>query len=107
MAKVAPPKGPESQQPSKALRMVPYAVATIVLLAVAIHIRPDQFGISVYNVSKITGAAWLAYVIDTALCKYSWPRLTEDMPRDLVTAARLLSRPLYFLGCVLGFGSLG
>ena len=101
------PTGPESKQPSKLLRMVPYGIITLLLLGIAIHIRPDQFGVSVYNLSKVTGAAWAAYFIDTALCKYSWPRLTEDMPRDLVTAARLLSRPLYFIGCIIGFGSLG
>jgi hypothetical protein len=102
--------GPPAEQPKparKGLRMLHYAVITLALLSVAIYIRPDQFGVSVYNVSKITGAAWMAYFVDTALFANAWARLNEDEPRDVITAARMMARAVIFFGCVWGMGSIG
>lgn len=94
----------------KSMRMLPYMLITAALLAVAFHIRPDQFGVSVYNVSRVTLAAWLAYWIDMALAANAWPRLfwrdLNAMPAAMA-AAMILRRPLIFIGCITGLGAIG
>lgn len=83
---------------------VPIAI-TLLLLSIAIKIRPDQFGVLMLGIGNFTGACALGYLADTALFAHFLPRLTmamlqtgakrdaDDLP-PVVIAARVLSRVL-------------
>jgi len=87
-------------------RMLPWYIVTAALLVAIHYIAPQQLTVVVYKVCLVTLAALLAYLIDRSLYKRAGDRITAALPRDNYSAARILSRALVFVACVLGV-SLG
>src|SRR5690349_16693959 len=83
-------------------RMWDWALYAIGLLLVVWLVAPAQLSVVVYKVTLLALATVLAYVIDRSLFKRARDRIDNKMPRDVFSAARLLSRALVFLAVVLG-----
>ena len=87
-------------------RMSGWILLTIVLLAVIYQISPKNLPILVYKGSLVTVAGVITYWLDRSLYSRMSDRINKEMPRDMLSSARVLSRALIFLAVVLGF-SLG
>jgi len=83
-------------------RMSGWTLITIGLVAAIWVVSPKQLEVVAYKTLLLTLAVVLSYHADRAIFKRVRDRLGPDMPRDIFAAARLLSRALIFLGCVLG-----
>lgn len=86
-------------------RMLEWLLISIVLILFVGWIAPQQLGVSLYKLSLITTAAWLAYWIDRSLFPYARPddlALTEPIER----AAAMLRRAI-IVGCAMLAASLG
>lgn len=84
-------------------RFLPWMVLALLLVAGVSYLSPQQFPVTLYKLSMVTVAAVFAYWIDRSMYKDSaQPRMDPEMPRDLYSAARLVSRGMIYLGTVLG-----
>jgi len=79
-----------------------WSLVTVALVAAIAYVAPKQLEVVTYKTLLLTLAVVLSYHADRAIFKRVRDRLGPDMPRDIFAAARLLSRALIFLGCVLG-----
>lgn len=86
-------------------RMLEWLLISIVLLLSIALIAPQQLGVSLYKLSLITTAAWLAYWIDRSLFPYARPDdLTLTAPIE--RAAAMLRRAI-IVGSAMLSASLG
>ena len=84
-------------------RLWGWMVVSVLLLGTVLYVSPQQFPVILYKLSMVTVSAVGAYWIDRSLFKQSGQaRMADDMPRDLYSAARLVSRALIYVGTVLG-----
>jgi hypothetical protein len=79
-----------------------WTLVTVVLIGAIAYIAPQQLQVVTYKTLLLTLAVVLAYHADRALYARVRDRLGEDMPRDVFSAARLLTRAIVFLAVVLG-----
>lgn len=89
-------------------KMAPWFWFSAALLGIIAVLAPQQLPVSLYKLSLITSAAWLAYWIDRALFPYGrpddflkpWllpPIATEPPPELPLTKEQVLA----FVGCML------
>lgn len=83
-------------------RMWDWMLATIAAAGMVAGISPQQIQVVAYKVALITLALVLAYWADRSLFRRADERIDGVMPRDILSAARLLSRALIVLAVVLG-----
>lgn len=95
-------KEPKRPWRERVPRMSGWMIVTAVLFAGICWIAPQQIQVVTYKVLLLTFAVVISYHADRAIFMRVRDRLGPDMPRDIFAAARLLSRALIFLGCVLG-----
>lgn len=96
---VKPPKKPFAD---RVPRMSGWTLVTVALVLLIWYVAPQQLSVVAYKAALLTLAVVLSYHADRAIFKRVRDRLGPDMPRDAFAAARLISRALIFLGCVLG-----
>ena len=87
-------------------RMWDWILLTVALFVLVWYVAPQQLQIVLYKTLLVSLAAVLTFWIDRSLFARMSDRIESKMKRDIVSAARVLSRALIFLGCVLGM-SLG
>ena len=87
-------------------RMWDWILLTIALFVLVWYVAPQQLQIVLYKTLLVSLAAVLTFWIDRSLFARMSDRIENKMKRDIVSAGRVLSRALIFLGCVLGM-SLG
>jgi hypothetical protein len=73
------------------------------LLIVAIwFVSPQQLSVVLYKVLLVALAVVLSYIADRSMFQRVADRLVGDMPRDMLSAARVVARALVFLAVMLG-----
>jgi hypothetical protein len=85
-------------------RMSVWITITIVLLVALYVIKPAAIIGTFYKVLLFTGCLIATYWGDRALFARLSDRLDSTMPRDIFSAARVISRALMFLGAAQIFG---
>jgi hypothetical protein len=82
-------------------RLGAWWLMTALALIVVVLVAPHQTGVLVYKVCQVTMAILLTYGADRALFRYA-PGITADMPRDTMSAARVLARAIVALAIIIG-----
>lgn len=83
-------------------RMFGWSLLTLVLLLAVWQVAPQQLQVVMYKVVLVTLATVVAYWIDKSLFVRLRDKLDAGMDRDIVSAARVVSRSIVFLAVVLG-----
>ena len=83
-------------------RMRTWIGLTALLLLLVWWIAPQQISVVVYKAVLLTLATVLAYQIDRGLFQHAPGMHALLSTNPMIAAARLLSRAVVFLGCVLG-----
>ena len=86
----------------KGPRMGEWIFITVLLLIGIYLIKPEQLPVVLHKLSLVTLSAPVAYFIDRSLYKRVRDRIDPDMPRDMFSSARLLTRSIIFMAVVLG-----
>lgn len=87
-------------------RMGLWTILTIGLVGWIWYNDPRPLETLKFKLVLVTIAALAAYWVDKSLFSRMSDRINKDMPRDMVSAARVIARALVFLGVALAF-SLG
>lgn len=82
-------------------RLLSWWVATAIALSLVAFIAPQQMEILVYKLLLITCSVLVSYWADRALFRNA-PDIDVTMPRDALSAARLLARAILALGVIVG-----
>lgn len=85
-------------------RMWDWLVYAVILFVIIALVAPQQVPVVAYKASLLALAVILAYMADRSLFKRVADQLDGRMARDLVGAARVISRALIFLGVCIVFG---
>lgn len=77
-----------------------------VLMAVIAILAPQQVEVIAYKACLLALAVVIAYMADRSLFKRALDQIDHRMSRDILSAGRVISRALIFLGVciVLGMG---
>lgn len=86
----------------KKFRMMEWLIISIIAVIILAFLAPNQSVLTLYKINLCTISAVLAYWIDRSLFKRAEDRIIETSPRDIYSSARLISRSIIFLGCILG-----
>lgn len=86
---------------ANARRLRGWLISSAVAAALIAFVAPQQLPVLVFKVAQVTIAIMLAYGADRSLF-FNAPGLVADMPRDLLSAARILARAILALAVVLG-----
>lgn len=83
-------------------RMAGWIALTVMLLFGIWYFAPQQLQVVMYKTCLVTFAAVIAYFVDRSLYARLSDRLQGGIPRDVLSASRIVARSLVFLGVVLG-----
>lgn len=81
------------------LRAAPWLVATLGLLGVIVVLYPEQIGLFVWALCKVTAAAYVGYWVDRTMFRYSRPHQLRDS--DAKRAA-WFRRAIIVAACIVG-----
>lgn len=99
-------KQPESEGKKivKIFRMWDWWLYVAVLIAVVSYIAPQQLSVVAYKACLLALAVVIAYLADRSLFMRTSDQIHERMQRDILSACRVISRALIFVGVCIVFG---
>ncbi|MBI4521697.1 MAG: hypothetical protein HY701_12725 [Gemmatimonadetes bacterium] len=83
-------------------RVWTWMLASVLALAVVAWVAPQQVSVLVYKLAQVTFAITVAYWADRTLFRFA-PAIERGMPRDQLSAARVIARALIVLAILVGF----